>query len=111
MTATAPRRPWSVSLQASIVSNMDEAVPLHSGHGLADRGAALVEPFGDTGAERDDPLLFELIHGPQVHLGRVDELAVVTHERLSFTVAAHIVEPQPVTEPALRGSSVPIYSR
>jgi hypothetical protein len=80
-------------LQASIVSNVDEAVPLHSGHRLADRGAALVEPFGDAGAEGDDPLLFELIHGPQVHLGRVYELAVVTHERLSFTVAAHIVEP------------------
>ena len=51
-----------------------QAVALHPGHGLADRRPALVQPLGDARAQRDDALLHELVDGPEVHLGGVDQV-------------------------------------
>ena len=52
----------------------EQAVALHPGDRLADRGAALVQALGDPGAQRRHAFLFELEDGAQVHLGGVDEI-------------------------------------
>jgi hypothetical protein len=54
--------------------HLHQAVALHAGHGLADGGAALVQPLGDAGTQRGHALLFELKDGAQVHLRGVDEI-------------------------------------
>jgi hypothetical protein len=52
----------------------DQAISLHPGDRLADRRAALVQPLGDSGAQRWDTLFLELKDGAQIHLGGVDEI-------------------------------------
>ena len=61
-------------LQVPVVGDHQQSVALHPGDGLADRRAALVQPLGDPGAQRNDALFLELEDGSQVHLGRVDQV-------------------------------------
>ena len=72
-------------LQVPVALDGEQAVALHAGHGLADRGAALVEPFRDARPQRDDPLFLQLEDRPEVHLGRVDE---VVHRYSSVSPAS-----------------------
>ena len=62
-------------LEVPVALDGEQAVALHPGHRLADRRAALVQPLGDPGAQRDDALLLQLVDGPEVHLGGVDQVA------------------------------------
>ncbi len=62
-------------LEVAVALDGEQAVALHPGHGLGDGRPALVEPLGDPGTQRDDPLLDQLVDGPQVHLGGVDQIA------------------------------------
>jgi hypothetical protein len=59
-------------VQVTVVLDREQPVPLHPGDRLADRWPALVQSLGDPGAQRRDPLLFELEDGLQIHLGGVD---------------------------------------
>ena len=43
----------------------------------------LAKAFGNPGTQRNDALFLELVHGPQIHLGRVDQIAVVAHSHHS----------------------------
>ena len=79
ITPIASCRPFSVSSQVPVVGDVQQPVALHARDGLAHGRAALPEPLGDAGAQRDDALLLELVHRPQVHLGGVDEVAVMAH--------------------------------
>ena len=67
--------PFVGQLEVPVPLDREQTVPLHPGHGLAHRGAALVEPLRDPGAQRHDALLDQLVDGPEVHLGGVDEVA------------------------------------
>ena len=71
-------------LEVPVARHDHEPVALHPGHGLADGGAALREPFRDPRAQGDDALFFEFVDGPEVHLGGVDELV---HARSPFLKA------------------------
>ena len=62
-------------LQVAVARHGEQAVALHPGDGLGDRGAALAQALGDPGAQGDDPLLLELEHRAEVHLRGVDEIA------------------------------------
>src|SRR5699024_3250293 len=66
----------------AVALDAEQAVAFHARHGLADRRPALMQAFGDTSAQRDDPLFFQLVDGPEVHLGGVDQVGhclIVTH--------------------------------
>ena len=62
-------------LEVPVALDGQQAVALHPGHRLAHRRAALVQPLGDPGAQRHDVLLDQLVDGPEVHLGGVDQVA------------------------------------
>ena len=62
-------------LEVTVALDGDQAVALHPGDGLGDGGAALVQPLGDPGTQRDDAFLDELVDRPEVHLGGVDQVA------------------------------------
>src|SRR5215468_5549016 len=66
-------------LEMAVIGDVQESVALHAGDRLAYGGATLAQALGDTCPQRDDAFLLEFVHGPQVHLGRVDEVAVVAH--------------------------------
>src|SRR5215471_3404547 len=66
-------------LEMTVISDVQQSVPLHAGHGLADGWTALAQPLGDACSQWYDAFLLELVHRPQVHLSRVDEVAVVAH--------------------------------
>jgi len=66
-------------LQVPVARDVKQSVALHAGHGLAHCRPALPEPLGDAGTERDDALFLQFVHRAEVHLGRIDELAVVAH--------------------------------
>ncbi len=68
-------------LEAAVRPDDDEVVALHAGDGLADRGAGLLEALGDAGTQRGDALFLELVDGPQIHLGGIDQ---VLHVREPF---------------------------
>ena len=61
-------------LQVPVALDREQPVALHPGHRLTHRGAALVQPFGDTGAQRRHALLLEFEDRAQVHLGSVNEV-------------------------------------
>ena len=61
--------------EMSILVDCDQAVALHSCHRLRDGGTTLTEAFGNPGPHRGDAFFLELIDGPQIHLGGVDEVA------------------------------------
>ena len=84
MTWMALLRPVGGELEVAVALDDDEAVALHAGDGLRDRGAGVAEALGDAGAQRNDVLLLEIEDGAQVHLGGVDE---IRHARLP--VASH----------------------
>ena len=75
ITRVASRMPSSVSSRWRSPSTVTQAVALHAGHGLGDGRAALVQPLGDPGTQRDDAFLDQLIDRPEVHLGGVDQVA------------------------------------
>ena len=56
-------------------TEVHQPVALHAGDRLAHRGTALAEPLGDARPHRGHALLLELVDRPEVHLGRVDEVA------------------------------------
>ncbi len=62
-------------LQVAVPLDGEQAVTLHPGHRLADRGPALVQPLGDPRTQRDDALLLQLEDRAEVHLGGVDQVA------------------------------------
>ena len=53
--------------------DQQQAVALHPGYRLTDRGAALGQPLGDPSARRNNALLGQLKDRPEVHLRRVDQ--------------------------------------
>ena len=59
--------------QLAVARHVQQPVPFHPGHGLADGRPALGQPLGDPGTQRDDPLLFEFEDGTEIHFGRVDK--------------------------------------
>ena len=61
-------------LQMAVTGDVQQPVPLHPRHGLADGGATLIEPFGDACTQRHYALFFEVVDGPQVHLGGIDKI-------------------------------------
>src|SRR5215217_62767 len=73
-------------LQVPVALHGEQTVALHAGHGLADRGTALVEALGDPRPKRDDPLFLQLKDGAEVHLGGVDE---VVHRYSSVSRAVY----------------------
>ncbi len=77
-------------LEVAVALDGEQAVALHPGHGLRDGRAALVQPLGDPGAQRHDALLVQLVDGPEIHLGGVDEVAhptIVSHRGHPAAVA------------------------
>ena len=62
-------------LEVTVALDGHQAVALHPGDGLGDGRAALVQPLGDPGTQRDDAFLDELVDRPEVHLGGVDQVA------------------------------------
>src|ERR1700712_1378189 len=58
----------------TITGHVQESVALHPGNRLAHRGPALLETFGDSGAQRYDTLFLEVIDRPQIHLGGIDQI-------------------------------------
>ncbi len=62
-------------LEVPVALDGQQPVALHPGDRLADRRPALVQPLGDPRAQRHDALLVQLVDGPEVHLGRVDQVA------------------------------------
>ena len=75
MTRVASARPSVGELEVAVALDGEQAVALHPGHGLGDGRAPGAEPLGDPGAQRHDALLLELVDGPEVHLGGVDQVA------------------------------------
>jgi len=53
--------------------HVQQAVALHPRHRLADRRAALGQPLGNAGSQRNDAFFLELEDRAKVHLGRVDQ--------------------------------------
>ena len=84
MTAVASCAALVGQLQVPVALDGQQAVALHAGHRLAHRGAALVQPLGDPGPQRDDALLLQLEDRPEVHLGGVDQ---VVHKHSSVVAA------------------------
>ena len=71
-------------LEVAVTLDREQPVALHPRDRLADRRAALVQPLGDPGPQRHDALLLQLVDGPEVHLGGVDQVAhgaIVTDAR------------------------------
>jgi hypothetical protein len=60
--------------QVAVSGDVQQPVALHSGHGLADGGATLLEALGNAGTQRHYALFFEVVDGPQVHLGGIDKI-------------------------------------
>src|ERR1019366_1450450 len=56
-----------------VPGDVQQPVPLHPGHRLADSRTALRQPLGDAGAQRHHALLFEFEDRTEVHLRRVNE--------------------------------------
>ena len=81
MTCTALLRPAAVSSRCRSPDDDDEAVALHAGDGLRDRGTGVTETLGDARAQRHDVLFLELEDRAQVHLRRVDEIGHLTPPR------------------------------
>ena len=71
------REPHALVGQLEVAVTLDghQPVPLHPGDGLRHRRPALVQALGDPGPQRHDALLDQLVDGPEVHLGGVDEVA------------------------------------
>jgi hypothetical protein len=61
-------------LEVAVAGHVQQPVALHPRHGLADRGSALVKPFGDPGTQRSHTLFLEVVDGPQVHLGGINQV-------------------------------------
>jgi len=74
-------------LEMPVAGYVEQAVALHARHRLADCRPALPEALGNPGAQGSHALFFELVHGPQVHLGRVDQIAVVAQVAVSLSSA------------------------
>ena len=79
ITRVARRVALVGELEVAVALDGEQAVALHPGHGLRDGRTALVQPLGDPGAQRDDALLDQLVDGPEVHLGGVDQVAHPRH--------------------------------
>ena len=72
-------------LQVPVTGNVEQPVALHPRHGLADGGPALLETLGDPRTQRHYALFFEVVDGPQVHLGGIDKIvhkATLRHARV-----------------------------
>jgi hypothetical protein len=65
-------------LEVPVTCDVQQAVAFHAGDGLADGGTALVEAFGDTCTQRYYALFLEVVDGPQVHLGGIDQIVHFT---------------------------------
>ena len=65
-------------LEVPVACNVQQAVAFHPGDGLADGGATLVEALGDTRTQRHYALFLEVVDGPQVHLGGIDQIVHFT---------------------------------
>ena len=78
-------------LEVPVALDGEQPVALHPGHGLGHGRAALVQPLGDPGAQRDDALLDQLVDRPEVHLRGVDE--VVMHSGVPAMRSAHAERP------------------
>lgn len=61
--------------QRTVVLHNHEPVALQAAHGLGDGRPGLLESLGDARPERDNPLLLELVYGPQVHFCGVYKVA------------------------------------
>ena len=79
ITRVARRRPSSVSSRWRSPSTVSSPSRSIRATVWRDRRAALVQPLGDPGAQRDDALLDQLVDGPEVHLGGVDQVAHRPH--------------------------------
>ena len=77
-------------LEVPVALDGEQAVALHPGHRLGDGRAALVQPLGDAGAQRDDALLHELVDRAEVHLGGVDQVAHARHSYPSVARARQV---------------------
>ena len=60
--------------QVPVTGDVQQAVALHPGDGLAHRGSALLETLGDARTQRHYALFFEVVDGAQVHLGGIDQI-------------------------------------
>src|ERR1700742_4197521 len=58
----------------AVAGHVQQPVAFHPRHSLADRGPTLVKPFGDPGTQRGNALFFEVVDGPQVHLGGINQV-------------------------------------
>src|ERR1700678_3088288 len=58
----------------AVTGHVQQPVTLHPRYGLADRGPTLVKPFGDPGTQRGNALFLEVVNGPQVHLGGINQV-------------------------------------
>src|SRR6185437_8936619 len=67
------RAPGVAERELPVPGDVQQPVPLHPGHGLADGRPALREPLGDARPQRDDALLLEFEYGAEIHLRRVYE--------------------------------------
>ena len=68
-------QPLGGQLEVPVALDGQQAVALHPGDRLGDGRTALVQPLGDPRAQRHDALLDQLVDGPEVHLGGVDQIA------------------------------------
>ena len=66
--------------EVPVAGDVEQTVALHSRDGLTHSRATLAEALCDTRAQRRDALFLKFVHRPQVHLGRVDEVAVVAQD-------------------------------
>ena len=60
--------------EVPVACDVQKAVALHPGDGLAHCGPALLKTLGDARAQRHYALFFEVVDGAQVHLGGIDQI-------------------------------------
>ncbi len=72
-SAAWPPLPIFGQFQVPVACDVQQAVALHAGGGLAGGGAALVYALGDAGAHGGHAFLLELQDGAEIRLGGVDE--------------------------------------
>src|SRR5579875_3771684 len=96
-----PRLALGGQRQPPVGADLEQAIALHPGHGLADRRATVPEPLGDPRAARLRALLGQLVDRAEVHLRRVDQ-ALRRHRGLPpphFRCYGHAGRGRPVSAP------------
>ena len=75
LLATTATLVTAVEQETALVraGHVQQAVPLHPGHRLADCRAGLGQSLRDPRAQRNDPLLLQFKDRAEIHLRRVDK--------------------------------------